>query len=263
MTKKLGLWTAVGIGIATAVWVATDKESGAENSSQDLAQSCTEDGYMLVMGGVEDLASIPDPERAAQYGPAVWSLVESYGAFYLVRKEPDVVYEGDWPAWKLVVISKWPCRETGNAFWYSDAYQNDVKPLRKDAGVYDVGMFDAAPDFPPAGVEDLVPDTCADPFLVVALTKPTNLEAYGAYNKVLSETRLGFRAGLNFLFTGRPVDVLEGAWPDGYNALVSTYPCRAAWEAFYYGETYQTEIKPMRDGAGDVIILGFDPERVR
>jgi len=254
---RLSLLSALLCGTLTFASAGTVWADGHEDQA-----TCTEDGYMLVMGGIEDPSTVPDMERANAYGPAVWDLVESYDAFYLIRTTPTKVYEGEWPDWKATVVSKWPCRETGLAFWYSDAYQNEVKPLRKDAGVWDVGMFNAGPDFPAAETKDLVPDSCADPFLVVALVRPTDVERYSAYNQALADTGLGFRAGLKFLFAGRPLEVLEGTWPEDTNALVSVYPCRAAWEAFYYGDTYQNEILPMRAGAGDVTILGFDPERV-
>ena len=258
MNRTVGLWTVVGVG--AAVWVAADTWDGS--ATEQIAQTCSEGGYMLVMGGVEDPATIPDPDRAGQYGPAVGSLVESYGAFYVLRKAPDVIYEGDWPDWKLAVISKWPCRETGNAFWTSDAYQNEVKPLRENAGVYDVGMFDAGNPGQPAPVQDYVPEACNDPFLILGLTKVTDAAAYGAYSEAVVGSNLPRRAGYELLFGGTPVDVLEGAWPEGYRAMVSTYPCRQAWEAFYLGQPYQSEIKPLRDGAGDFIIIGFGLERV-
>ena len=263
MTSELGFWITIGIGIAVSFSVTSASESKADISaiSPSQAPNCSENGYMLVMGGVENPERIPDPKLAAQYGPAVWSLVESYDAIYLVRKEPDVIYEGEWPNWKLVVISKWPCMETGNEFWHSQAYQHEVKPLRKNAGVYDVGMFDAIPEPPPVKMKKPAPKACDSPFLVLALTKSTDRDNYGAYNEALRKTQLVFRAGAEFLFTGRPAKVLEGNWPEGYNALVSAYPCREAWEAVYYGDAYQSIVKPVRNGLVDMIILGFDAER--
>lgn len=234
----------------------------AAADGHDGESACSADGYMLVMGGVADPASVPDPERAAKYGPAVWDLVESYGAFYLVRNVPDVIYEGDWPDWKAVVISKWPCRETGLEFWYSDAYQNEVKPLRKDAGAYDVGMFDQRDPGARAETEDVVPDACTDPFLVVGMTKVTDTEAYSRYSQAIRSSNLPRRAGYTLLFGGQPKEVLEGDWPADYATMVSVYPCREAWEAFYNGEPYVSEIKPLRAGAGDFLILGFQPERL-
>lgn len=247
-----------GLGLAVTFWGAPAGLNAAETSSE----TCTENGYMLVMGGIEDESTVPDMDRAMSYGPAVWDLVESYGAFYLIRHAPDKIYEGDWPAWKLGVISKWPCRETGIEFWNSDAYQNEVKPLRKDAGYYDVGMFNAGPKFPAAENQDLVPAACNSPYLVITMSKVTDTDAYGQYTAAIRETNLARRAGLGILMSGQPLEVLEGDWPSAYNTMVMTFPCKGAWEAFYAGEPYQSEILPLRKDAGDFIIVGFEPERI-
>ena len=252
---KTVLWTALGLGLSAG------SVSGAEPSPQ-VAQTCTEGGYMLVMGGIEDRTTVPDPELARSYGPAVWSLVESYNAFYVLRGTPEEGFEGVWPAWKAAVISKWPCRETGNEFWNSDAYQNDVKPRRKNAGVYDVGMFNPGPRFPPAENHDLVPASCSNPYLVITMSKVTDTEAYGQYTAAIQKTNIARRAGFQLLLGGQPTDVLEGNWPSDYNTMVMAFPCKGAWEAFYAGEPYVSDILPLRKDAGDFIIAGFTPERV-
>ena len=239
----------------------TLNDASAQMANQS-SEACTPGGYMLVMGGIEDPATVPDMERARTYGPAVWGLVESYDAFYVVRKTPDVVYESKWPEWKAGVISKWPCRETGVSFWTSAAYQNEVRPLRENAGTYEVGMFNAARAFPPAENQDLVPANCTTPFLVMILSKVTDPDAYSQYGKAIMESGLARRAGIRMLFSGQPQEVLEGDWPSEYNTMVSAYPCREAWEAFYAGEPYTSDIRPLRATAGDFIIVGFEPERV-
>lgn len=243
-------------------WMMTVGSAAQADNHGAEENACSEDGYMLVMGGIADPSTVPDMERANSYGPAVWDLVESYDAFYLIRSTPTVVYEGDWPDWRATVISKWPCRETGTEFWYSDAYQNEVKPLRKDAGEYIVGMFDTRDPGTPAPEQDFVPEVCDAPFLVVGMTKVTDAEAYGRYSNAIRSTNMPRRAGYKLLFGGQPAEVLEGDWPGDYTTMVSVYPCRAAWENFYLGDEYINDVKPLRDGAGDFLILGFEPERV-
>ncbi len=249
-------------GALMMTWMAAAPGQALADGHADAPASCSADGYMLVMGGIEDLSTVPDMERANSYGPAVWDLVESYDAFYLIRTTPTVVYEGDWPDWRATVVSKWPCRETGVEFWYSDAYQNIVKPLRENAGAYIVGMFDARDPGAPAAEQDFVPDACSDPFLVVGMTKVTDPEAYGRYSNAIRSTNMPRRAGYKLLFGGQPVEVLEGDWPGDYATMVSVYPCREAWENFYLGDEYVNNVKPLRDGAGDFLIMGFEPERV-
>ena len=252
---KAAFWVVLGWGMSAGLVAHA-------GDSPQTAQVCTEDGYMLVMGGIEDPSTVPDKERAQSYGPAVWSLVESFGAFYVLRGTPETVYEGEWPAWKAAVISKWPCRETGSEFWNSDAYQNDVKPRRKNAGVYDVGMFNAGPKFPPAENQDLVPASCSTPYLVITMSKVTDTDAYGQYTAAIQDTNIARRAGFQLLMSGQPKEVLEGDWPSDYNTMVMAFPCKGAWEAFYAGEPYVSDILPLRKDAGDFIIAGFTPERV-
>jgi uncharacterized protein (DUF1330 family) len=266
--RSAGSLTAIFIGIVVAIGVASSPNraesqnlSTSAPAGSDVASSCDEAAYMFVMGGVEDLSALPDPERVARYGPAVWSLVESLGGRYIVRETPDTVYEGDWPEWKAVIISEWPCVETGRSFWNSDAYQNEVKPLRKDAGSYTVGMFPAGSLGAADGDTDLVPEACDDPYLIITLSTVTDTERYGNYGRAVRETRLARRAGFQYLFGGTPQEMLEGTWPDSTRLIAAVLPCKAAWEAFYLGEQYQSEVKPLREGAGRFVILGFTPER--
>lgn len=254
----LGKITVATFWFAAALW----SYSAPLSLAAETEETCAAGGYMLVMGGIEDESTVPDMERAMSYGPAVWDLVESYDAFYVIRKAPDKVYEGIWPAWKAGVISKWPCRETGIEFWNSNAYQNEVKPLRKDAGYYDVGMFNPGPKFSPAETEDMVPASCTQPYLVLTLSKVTDTEAYGQYTAAIQRTNIARRAGFQLMFGGQPKEILEGDWPSEYNTMAMLFPCEGAWDAFYGGEPYQSDILPLRKDAGDFIIVGFEPERV-
>ncbi len=40
------------------------------------------------------------------------------------------------------VVSRWPSLEAAKAFWNSQEYQEVLKPLRADTGLYDVGLFE-------------------------------------------------------------------------------------------------------------------------
>ncbi len=41
-----------------------------------------------------------------------------------------------------IVVAKFPCVEAARQFWYSDAYQKDILPLRAGAGTFDVAIFE-------------------------------------------------------------------------------------------------------------------------
>ena len=49
---------------------------------------------------------------------------------------------------KVVILLEFPSMENLNAFYSSDAYQKDCKPLREGTGIYDIAFFES----PPAGM---------------------------------------------------------------------------------------------------------------
>lgn len=63
------LWAAFGLGVG-----AVGSAHGDNHQSPQTAQACTEGGYMLVMGGIEDPSTVPDRERARLIVPpcGVW-----------------------------------------------------------------------------------------------------------------------------------------------------------------------------------------------
>ena len=79
-----------------------------------------------------------------QYADQAADLTAEHGASYVIRGEPETLYEGDLFGDRVMVISRWPSVEAAKAFWESDQYQQKIKPLRDDTGVYDVAIFEAA-----------------------------------------------------------------------------------------------------------------------
>lgn len=71
-------------------------------------------------------------------------LLAKHGAEYVVRGPADTVLEGEYLAGKSVVVSRWPSMEKAKAYWNSDEYQKNIKPLRDGAGVFDVALYEAA-----------------------------------------------------------------------------------------------------------------------
>jgi uncharacterized protein (DUF1330 family) len=69
-------------------------------------------------------------------------LSAEHGAEYVVRGPAKEVVEGDYLSGRSVVVSKFETLEKANAFYHSDAYQNEIKPLREGSGVYDVAIFE-------------------------------------------------------------------------------------------------------------------------
>jgi uncharacterized protein (DUF1330 family) len=84
-------------------------------------------------------------------------------------------------------------------------------------------------------------------YLVVTatVTDPAKMQAY---NVKLQETGLYAAHGGRYVLIGRPVATLED-W-DGRAMVVAEFPSREAAEAFWWSDTYQQVVKPLRDGAG-------------
>ena len=91
--------------------------------------------YMVVVAQMPERK--PGSARS-EYSSAVAELVKKYGGEYLVRGGPAEILEGIWPDRQRLVISRWPDIETANAFWNSEEYQTEVKPLRDGLGILNV-----------------------------------------------------------------------------------------------------------------------------
>ncbi|MDX2222817.1 MAG: DUF1330 domain-containing protein [Rhodospirillaceae bacterium] len=229
--------------------------------------ACDGPGHMLIMGGTEDPAKVsPEAlERNKGYGPAVQALIAEYGARYIVRGRVAHVVEGAWPAWKGVVTSTWRCRQDGQAFWHSDKYQNDVKPLRRGASTYRVAMFGPpvknkaeTGQWTAEGGPSARGVACDAPIYLLVTATARDPDKLAAYRRALSESGLMFAYGAVDVLFGPPAEVLEGDWPENFSAKLTRFPCRAAFEAFYASADYTTRFKPMRDGAADFDVVLVD-----
>lgn len=94
--------------------------------------------YLVVIGRVSDPAKM----RAYNQALASSGLYARHGGQYLSLGRPAVELE-NWPDGVALVIASFPTRKAAEAFWWSDKYQNDLRPLREHAGVFQVAIFDA------------------------------------------------------------------------------------------------------------------------
>lgn len=85
----------------------------------------------------------------------------------------------------------------------------------------------------------------------------TDTAKMGAYVQALAESGLYARHGGRYLVVGQPSAELED-W-DGRRVVVAEFPSREAAEAFWWSETYQEKVRPLRDGAGEFHVAIFDP----
>lgn len=81
-------------------------------------------------------------EDFKRYSAAAAALSKQFGGEYLVRGKPSRVYEGKLFEGKSVVLSRFPSMEQLKAFYESDEYQKNLKPLRANTGIYDIASFE-------------------------------------------------------------------------------------------------------------------------
>jgi uncharacterized protein (DUF1330 family) len=80
-----------------------------------------------------------------KYAELSAQLIRKHGGKYLVRGKPVESVSGDMLPNRVTIIAEFPSAENFRAFFYSDAYQKDCKPLREGTGIYDIGLFEAPP----------------------------------------------------------------------------------------------------------------------
>lgn len=117
---------------------ASEPRSDFGSAIADL-EACDDPVYLVVW--IDHL----DRTKSAPYGAGLRQtrIVPRHGGEYLAVSPPLKVLEGDWPADRAVVVERYPCQAAIERMWYSDEYQNELKPLRAGSGTYDVAVFKA------------------------------------------------------------------------------------------------------------------------
>lgn len=93
--------------------------------------------YIIVAARVDN-----HTEGFMEYARRAAELTSRCGGEYIVRGDAETVLEGEMWSKRPCVISRWPSLEAAKAFWNSEEYQQALKPLRADTGLYDVGLFE-------------------------------------------------------------------------------------------------------------------------
>jgi uncharacterized protein (DUF1330 family) len=104
---------------------------------------CDKPVYMVVAGPTHDRA------RMQAYAKAIFAsgLYQQLGGYYINAPVPVAIFEGDVPPTHVTLIVRFPCLANAEAFWYSKAYQDSIKPLRLNpsAGDYSVTVYPEIP----------------------------------------------------------------------------------------------------------------------
>ncbi len=101
---------------------------------------CARPVRMLVFGEISDRGKFFAYVKAL----ADAGLYEQHGGYYEGITPALDVFEGDPPATRGVVISRFPCLEAAQAFWQSDEYEA-IKPLREGIAEFEVLVLPSPP----------------------------------------------------------------------------------------------------------------------
>lgn len=89
------------------------------------------------------IVKITDPTPGfKEYVQKSAALLAKHGAEYVIRGPAQAVLEGEYLTGRSVIVSKWPSMEAIDAFYNSDEYQKEIKPLREGSGIYDVASYE-------------------------------------------------------------------------------------------------------------------------
>jgi uncharacterized protein (DUF1330 family) len=105
--------------------------------------SCSRPVRMLVYG------EISDREKFLDYVNAIGDagLYPKTGGYYEAVSPALVIFEGNPPANRGVVIVRFPCEQAARDFWFSDEYEA-IKPIREGIAEFEVLLLPAPPIAP-------------------------------------------------------------------------------------------------------------------
>ncbi|MDX2143829.1 MAG: DUF1330 domain-containing protein [Rhodospirillaceae bacterium] len=110
-----------------------------------------------------------------------------------------------------------------------------------------------------AAEERCAPGAPAVDMIIVSVV--TDTARYVQYRAALAKSQLIPRLGGEVLAVGTRLaaapTLLEGTWPENRHTFAIRWPCEAAARAFWESPEYQTEILPLRVGAGTFDVALF------
>lgn len=200
-------------------------------------------GYLFVMG------TSTNPEAMGKYARTLPPIYAKYGGYYIASGGVDRgvrVLEGDFGQ-RSLVIAKFPALDGPNAFWWSSEYRASVE-IRKGAGTFNVLKLKGVP-----GDVDKPEGKPAYLVSIAEIRQPEKLKPYAEVARPLLA-----KYGAVFVSAGgrKDIELLEGEF--GNKAVnIVRFPSLAALRGFYNEPDYQKVI-PVRQSAGDYIVLEID-----
>lgn len=103
-------------------------------------QDCSSDPVVMVIAG-----DTLDGKRMREYGKAIADsgLYVELAGYYMNEPRPIAIFEGDISERYATLMVRFPSLQAAKDFWYSDVYQQTIKPMRLNpsAGDYTVTVY--------------------------------------------------------------------------------------------------------------------------
>lgn len=100
-------------------------------------------------------------------------------------------------------------------------------------------------------------DAGSGPVLMLVIGTITDREKMGQYQKALQDSGLYPENEGYYIAAGKPVEQFEGDWPGDQGMVMARFPSLEHARRFWNSDTYQNEIKPLREGAGTFVVSVF------
>lgn len=97
----------------------------------------------------------------------------------------------------------------------------------------------------------------AKPAMMIVEGTNDNPEQFQKYTEALIAAKLYPQLQGYYAAVGDPADVFEGQWPEKKFAVIARFPCLARAQQFWKSDIYEN-IKPLREGAGEVRVVVFE-----
>ena len=94
-------------------------------------------GYVVAIARIDTMT-----DGLKEYIEKTAKLSAEHGGEYVIRGPAKSLLEGDYLNGRSVVMTRFETVEKAEAFFNSDAYANEIKPLREGTGIYDVAVFE-------------------------------------------------------------------------------------------------------------------------
>lgn len=95
--------------------------------------------YIIALSKVTNMT-----EELKEYVKLSAEMCNARGAKYIVKSPPKEMLEGEQLKEPIMIVQEWPSLKEAHDFYYSDEYQNKVKPLRDNTGIYDLAIYEGS-----------------------------------------------------------------------------------------------------------------------